>query len=189
MSNIVHEARKTSVDNAETMQEIRIAIENLGDNFQKMQEKILQWDEPEQFMDTEEERVFNENISTLLKEVSLPLADQNISVSTPQVSVAMAGPSGVDPSTTSTNAVPEIFQSRPIDVGNFGGLSFPGNFSTPASVTLPYLGLDGHPRRITPIPTTPTLSQPSALNTPKSPEQLQREASELIQRLEKEESK
>ena len=39
MSNIVHEARKTSVDNAEMMQEIRIAIENLGDNFQKMQEK------------------------------------------------------------------------------------------------------------------------------------------------------
>ena len=55
MSNIVHEARKTSVDNAETMQEIRIAIENLGDNFQKMQEKMLQWDEPEQFMDAEEE--------------------------------------------------------------------------------------------------------------------------------------
>ena len=72
MSNAVHEARKTSVYNVETMQEIRIAIENLGDNFQKMQEKMLQWDEPEQFMDVEEEREYNENVSTLLTEVSLP---------------------------------------------------------------------------------------------------------------------
>ena len=31
-------------------------------------------------------------------------------------------------------------------------LSFARNFSTPASMTLPYPGLDGHPRRITPIP-------------------------------------
>ena len=73
-----------------------------------------------------------------------------------------------------------------MDAGNFGGFSVPGNFYTPASATLPYPGLDGHQRRITPIPVTPTLSQPSALHTPKSPEQLQREASELIQRLEKE---
>ena len=95
-------------------------------------------------MDAEEERVYDEHVSTLLKEVSLPLANQNISVSTPQVSVAMAGPSGVNPSTISTNAVPEIFQSRPIDAGNFGGFNIPFDFSTPVTVTLhaelrPYL--------------------------------------------------
>ena len=39
MPNAVHEARKTSVDNAETMQEIRIAIENLGTIFRKCKRK------------------------------------------------------------------------------------------------------------------------------------------------------
>ena len=46
ISNSVHEARKTSADNAETLRDIMIVIENLGDNFHQMQEKLLQWDEP-----------------------------------------------------------------------------------------------------------------------------------------------
>ena len=34
------------------------------------------------------------------------------------------------------------------------------NFDTPASMTLPYPGLDGHPRRITPIPVTLPIPPP-----------------------------
>ena len=49
-----------------------------------------------------------------------------------------------------------------------------------------YLGLDGHRRRITPIPITPALSQPSVSAVQKSPKEISRGASELIQRLKKE---
>ena len=63
-----------------------------------------------------------------------------------------------------------------------------GKYYTPASATLPYPGLDEHQRRIIPIPITPALSQPSSSAIQKSPEQIQREASELIQRLEKEQA-
>ena len=55
---------------------------------------------------------------------------------------------------------------------------------TPASATLPYPGLDGHPRRITPIPVSVTMSDP--VTTVKTPDQLRRETAELIQRLENE---
>ena len=123
-----------------------------------------------------------------------PLATQNIAVSTPQFSVAMAGPSGANPSTLSRNTthgtsafVPELFpQSRPMNAGNFDGFSFPGNFSTPATMTVPYPGLDGHTRRITPIPISFVQDQPSTPAIQKSPEQIQRDNSDLIQRLQKE---
>ena len=97
-------------------------------------------------MSMEEERVYNENVSQLLREVSLPLSTQNTAVSTLQFSVAMAGPSGTNLSTLSTNAVhgtssyvPEFFpQSSSINAGNFDGFSVPGNFSAPATMTMPY---------------------------------------------------
>ena len=68
-------------------------------------------------------------------------------------------------------------------------LSFAGNYDTPASMTLPYPGLDGHPRRIVPTPVSVATLQPPVV-TQKSPEQLKQETDELIQRLrnEKEEA-
>ena len=48
-----------------------------------------------------------------------------------------------------------------------------------------YLGLDGHQRQITPIPITPALSQPFVPAVQKFPKEIQRDASELIQRLKK----
>ena len=74
ISNSVREAHKNSADNAETQRDLMIAIENLGDNFQQMKEKMLQWDELEQPMGMEEEKIYNEYVSQLLQEVSLPLA-------------------------------------------------------------------------------------------------------------------
>ena len=64
--NFVHEACKIATDNAKMLWDLMIAIENLGDNFQQMKEKMLQWDEPEQPMCMEEERIYNENVSQLL---------------------------------------------------------------------------------------------------------------------------
>ena len=56
-------------------------------------------------------------------------------------------------------------------------------FSSPASATLPYPGLDGHPRRITPIPISVNTPIP-AMNV-KSSDQFIQETNELIQRHEK----
>ena len=51
---------------------------------------------------------------------------------------------------------------------------------------MPYPGLDGHPRRITPIPIPQAQNQPVSPAMNKSPEQIQEEVSELIQRYENE---
>ena len=53
-------------------------------------------------------------------------------------------------------------------------------------MTFPYPGLDGHPRRITPIPISRAQNHPSDAAVIKSPEEIQRDASELIQRYEAE---
>ena len=66
-----------------------------------------------------------------------------------------------------------------------GGFNSPFSFSTPASATLPYPGLDGHPRRIVPTPISVAISQ-SPVVILKSPDQLRQETAELIQRLESE---
>ena len=50
---------------------------------------------------------------------------------------------------------------------------------------LPYPGLDGRPHRITPIPISAIPNQPAIQ---KSPEEIQRETFELIQRLRKEDA-
>ena len=78
MSNSVREAHKAATNNAETLRDLMIAIENLGDNFQQMKEKMLQWDDPKQPMGMEEERICNEIVSQLLQEVSLPLATEKL---------------------------------------------------------------------------------------------------------------
>ena len=41
---------------------------------------------------------------------------------------------------------------KPVEVTTNPVIKDSFNFDTPASMTLPYPGLDGHPRRITPIP-------------------------------------
>ena len=98
MDNIfesVQEAHCESANNAETLQTLTVAIENLGDNFQQMRQEMLQWNEPEQPMDTEEERAYDEAAAALLREVSLPLASnvENVSsVASTPISLAMSRP-------------------------------------------------------------------------------------------------
>ena len=58
---------------------------------------------------------------------------------------------------TTTPASSKLYNTRNDEQGIIytsavENLSFTENYSTPASMTLPYHGLDGHPRRITPIP-------------------------------------
>ena len=56
------------------------------------------------------------------------------------------------------------------------------SFDVPASKPPTYPGLDGHPRRITPIPISVAMSEP-AVGVMKSPDQIRQETAELIQRL------
>ena len=51
------------------------------------------------------------------------------------------------------------------DSGAQGNVQFStiGKYYTPASATLPYPGLDGHPRRIIPTPASVAMSQPPAV--------------------------
>ena len=60
-----------------------------------------------------------------------------------------------------------------------------GKYYTPASATLPYPGLDGHPRRIIPTPVSVAMSQPPAVIM-KSSDQIRQETAELSEKLENE---
>ena len=114
-------------------------------------------------MDIEEERMCNETAAQLLQEVSLPLATEHVAVSSLRISLAMLGPSVINTFTPQRNgsegtpiSVPQfIFQIEQMTPGGFTGFNFRGNFSSTSrlvSIAIPYPGLDGHTRRITPIP-------------------------------------
>ena len=47
VSESVHEARKTTQDNAELLQTLLVSIENLGENFKQMREEMNTWGGPE----------------------------------------------------------------------------------------------------------------------------------------------
>ena len=94
---------------------------------------------------------------------------------------------------TSVSAPQFVSQSEQMNSGVFGGFNFQVNFQVPQSVCLrqkQFLfkhnpGLDGHTRRITPIPVSAVQSQHFVLAMDKLPDEIQKGASELIQRLEK----
>ena len=54
-------------------------------------------------------------------------------------------------------------------------------YYTPTNATLPYPGLDGHPRRIVPTPVSVNMLQTPAV-TVKSPDQIRQETAEMIER-------
>ena len=148
-----------------------------------------QWDETE-------EREYQPTVKEILQEASLPMASGHAVVSTIQFSQPVFGPSLVFP-TFPTNvsegtsvSVPQFDSpvQQTISSG-FKGFNVPdGNpsFSRPIPMSMPYPGLDGHQRRITPIPVSNVPAQPSVPAVQKSPEQIQKETSDLIQKLDRE---
>ena len=50
----LQEGRKEQHSTAETLQTILISLENLSENFRRLQEEQLQWNNPEQQMEEEE---------------------------------------------------------------------------------------------------------------------------------------
>ena len=93
---------------------------------------------------------------------------------------ALKNPSEVSPVSNPQSTSP-IFA-----FGSTGQSKIPQFFSMGSTREMPYPRLDGHSRRITPIPIPQAQNQPVSPALNKSPEQIQEEASELIQRYENE---
>ena len=106
----LQEAREEQHSTAETLQTILVSLENLSENFRRLQEEHLQWNNPEQQMEEEEEeqgRADQAVLDDLLKEVPLTQspASETIpvsAVSLPQFSMATPGISLVQSAPVST---------------------------------------------------------------------------------------
>ena len=167
-------------------------MENLSDNLRRLHEETLQWRNPEQHMEDEEQgREGHVILHSLLHEVpftqspaseTVPISAESLT----QIPISTPGPNLVrnEPVSTvdfgngehripfpavSTNESVQNAQSAA--QSSFGGFKFQGNFSSqsrpefnvgaiPAST---YPGLDGHPRRITPIPISEGQFQPDEI--------------------------
>ena len=104
LNNFAHslqEACEEQHSTAETLQTILVSLENLSENFRRLQEEHLQWNNPEQQMEEEEQgRADQAVLDDLLKEVPLTRspASETIPVSVvslPQFSMATPGSSFV----------------------------------------------------------------------------------------------
>ena len=189
-------------------------MENLSDNLCRLHEETLQWRNPERQMEDEEQEKEDQVIlDSLLHEVPLTQspASETVPVSAvplTQIPIPTPGPILVRSEPVSTMDLsidedripfPAVSMNVPIQNlqsaahSSFGGFEFQGNFSSQARPefnigTIPvstYPGLDGHPKRITPIPISPAPSQPSEPVMGKSPEELLEETSGLIQKYER----
>ena len=67
----VQKVQEDAATNADTVQTLLVGIENLGDNFKQLREQVLQRGNPEQQMETDEDREYAETAAPLLQEVSL----------------------------------------------------------------------------------------------------------------------
>ena len=121
MFQSMQDTRKESAANAKTIQTLLISIENLSDNFQRMREDMIQWNEPVQPIDESEEREYQATVQEILKEVSLPTAGDHTAVTVAQFSAPVFGPSLVNP-------------ALPMDVSEGTSLSVP-IFNSPVQQT------------------------------------------------------
>ena len=203
LSDMATEAQKAAVDNADILQNLLVGMENLGDSVRKLGEKVHAWGEPgnDGWGYPNDQEILDE-IRDNFPEVTSPSEqpqgkDQTPSanlqippVTQPILSNPMSesdietdGPNLLDMQkklTALKTGPPAIKVSKS---GEQGDAHF-GKYYTPASMTLPYPVLDGHPRRITPIPVTVTM-RPPAVNV-KDTDQIAQEKDALIKRLENE---
>ena len=210
----MQEAREEQHSTVETLQTILVSLENLSENFRRLQEEQLQWDTPEQQMEEEEEqgRADQAVLDDLLKEVPLtqsPASETVLvsAVSFPQFSMTILGSSVVHPApvpiidiTADGEGIPVSAVQTNVPVQSMAQTSFRGfkftggNFSSDsgpkfnlgAVPSTSYTRLDRHPQRITPIPVSSVQNQPKVPAIPRSPEEVQRDVVESIKKQEME---
>ena len=187
VSESIQKMEKDSADNTKLLHDLLVNMENLGDSVKQMQNDFMNWEPEEVPVETEEERIQKELNTKLLQEVSLsfPHVDSSVGPSAiPPISMPVNVPSAVL-SQSSPSRMPEQLDKQMKK--KFDQLKQPAveqkvknpekedpnaqfKFDTPASMTLPYPGLDGHQRRITPIPiSVPSPSQEKASPTIRPP--------------------
>ena len=172
------EAKQTAQDNAEVLNSLLVGMENLSENVKQLREEMNTWVEPE------DQQILDE----LQKEV--PVVPEQTQVCNPPPAVSaqvppVSVPNEAESSSLPTNVdqemkdrlnslrQPNIQKEKPEKKVHF-------EFDTPAGATTTYPGLDGHPRRITPI---------SVAHIERNPEHLARIDAEMAEIWKKEEAK
>ena len=191
LTESVHKVQEDTVNNAETLQALLISMENLGENFKELRDDMLAVNIAEQQMEIEGDEEHDKLNAELLQEVSLPLTAISEPISSVSVSIPPSmsipqfavNPDLSQPSFAFSPAVDADIQTRfaklragpqttpEISAGfSFGQNSFGQERGSPklfnmGSVPSTYPGLDGHPRRITPIPMSTAQSDRTSQST------------------------
>ena len=199
ITDSVQKIEKDSADNTKLLHDLMINMENLGESFKQFKSEVMNWEGTGNLMETEEDKEHRKLQNALLQEVCLSFLHVedagNPSFSTP-IPMSVPVPTPIL-SESSTSVLPEsedqrmkdrfdqlrapVSERKPVSEG----VNYPFSFATPASMTLPYPGLDGHPRRIVLTPVSAATSQSPATIT-RSPDQISQETAEFIQRQENE---
>ena len=209
MIESVHKVQEDTVNIAETLQALLISIENLGENFKELRDDVLA------VKFTERDRDDDLN-AELLQEVSLPLTavpEPILTITAPILPTMSIPQSAINPDLSQPSfafspAIDKEIQARfaKLKAGSqttpetsagfsFGQNSFGQEKGSPrlfnmGSVPSTYPRLDGHPRRITPIPMSTSqsggTSQSTIGNTSISTREadiIQKEVSDAIKRV------
>ena len=166
VSENVSEAQKVALETSELLQNLLVGMENLGDNVKQLREEVNAWGEPEgqEILDELMKEVPVVSSASEQPQVSNQTPTENLQIPPTNDPILSSPASGSTP----VRSDPELedMQKRvaalkigsPANFVSQSGaqgkvqMSSVERFSSPASMTLPYSGLDGHPWRITPIP-------------------------------------
>ena len=169
VSESIQKFEENAANNTKLLHDLLVNMENLGDTVKQMKSDFMNWEQEELPVETEEERLQKELDASLMQEVSLsvPHVDEKDDPSVvPPISMPVSVPITIG-NKPSTSSLPENLDQqmkakfdqlkqpavdKTVKNPEKEDLSTQFKFDTPASMTLPYPGLDGHQRRITPIP-------------------------------------
>ena len=178
VNDSVRKIQQDTADNTKLLHDMIVNMENLGDSIKYMKSEMAAgWGQEEEPMETEEEKEHQKLQETLLQEVSSSFVHVDPAITpTAKVPISMDIPvPTVTVNEASSSSIPAdadermkarldeirqpVIEEKPENVQKETQF----NFDVPTSVTVNpvytpisspfhYPGLDGHPRRITPIP-------------------------------------
>ena len=204
VTDLIQQMRQEAADNTTLLHDMIVNMENLGESVKNLQNDYENWGtgENEMEVEIEEDRLNRELQEDLLQEVSssfphipgivsdvTPVSATPNSMAIPVFSAVSieSGPSlPSDADQNMQKRLEDLRRPAVTEKTEKEEKHVTFNFDIPTTKPSPYPGLDGHPRRITPIPISRAPVQPSPVVVYKAPDEIQREATELIQRLEAE---
>ena len=153
----VQRTEKTAVENSEILHNLLVGLENLSENVKQLGEEVRGTGDS----GAQEElnalfQEVDETIPAARDQIPTPTLPQTVNVSIPPMSASILFPQasrsgdGDEDLIQMKNKLNTLRSSGQMTTRTTMEDSF--RFNTPANMTLPYPGLDGHQRRITPIP-------------------------------------